>query len=101
MNLTEPGTIELGRVLLESGIGIEAGVFSVSDADALLRAAWADRLHRLLVEVTFEHDDARAVSLGRRARPTASVWRCSRQLAVVDAEIAMEIGVRRFGGHAV
>lgn len=43
MNLTEPGTIELGRVLLESGIGIEAGVFSVLDADALLRAAWADR----------------------------------------------------------
>ncbi|MBV9472906.1 MAG: 3-keto-5-aminohexanoate cleavage protein [Solirubrobacterales bacterium] len=63
LNLSETGATELGEVLLDCGIGIEAGVFTVPDADALLSAPWAERVHRVLVEVIFEHEDARAVAL--------------------------------------
>ncbi len=63
LNLAEPGSVELGGVLLERGIGIEAGVFDLGDADALLAAPWAGRVTRILVETIFEHDDAAAVAL--------------------------------------
>jgi len=63
LNLAEEGSIELGAALLELGIGIEAGVFGLDDADALLRAPWAARVTRVLVETIFEHDDCAAVEL--------------------------------------
>jgi uncharacterized protein (DUF849 family) len=102
LNLAEPGTIELGHVLLECGIGIEAGVFTVSDADALLRAPWAEQVHRVLVEVIFEHDDARAVSLARAidervaglGRPRLWHGDARANWAVVDAGLAMGMDVR-------
>jgi uncharacterized protein (DUF849 family) len=102
LNLAEPGTIELGHVLLESGIGIEAGVFTVSDADALLRAPWAELVHRVLVEVIFEHDDARAVSLAQAidervaglGRPRLWHGDARANWAVLDAGIAMGMDVR-------
>jgi len=64
LNLAEERSIELGSELLARGIGIEAGVFDLGDADALLAAPWAGQVTRVLVEVLFEHDDASAVELG-------------------------------------
>ena len=63
LNLAEEGSIELGLALLERGIGIEAGIFDLDDAAALLGAPWAERVTRVLVETIFEHDDASAVEL--------------------------------------
>jgi uncharacterized protein (DUF849 family) len=65
LNVSEEGMTELGSVLLECGIGIEAGVFTLDDADTLLSVPWARDVHRVLVEVIFEHDDGEAVKLAR------------------------------------
>lgn len=63
LNLSEPGSVELGAELLAAGVGIEAGIFTLADADALLAAPWAERVHRVLVEVIHERDGAAAVAL--------------------------------------
>ena len=63
LNLAEPGSIELGAELLAAGVAIEAGVFTLADAEALLAAPWADRVRRVLVEVIYERDDGAAVAL--------------------------------------
>lgn len=65
LNLAEDGAFELGAALLERGIGIEAGVFTLEGAQRLLDAPWAPAVRRVLVEVIFEHDDAAAVGLAR------------------------------------
>ena len=65
LNLAEPGSVELGAELLAAGVGIEAGVFTLEDADALLAAPWAAQVHRVLVEVIYEYDDRAAVALAR------------------------------------
>lgn len=65
LNLAEPGAIDLGGALLECGIGIEAGVFTLEGADALLAAPWGSAVHCVLVETIFEHDDDSAVELAR------------------------------------
>jgi uncharacterized protein (DUF849 family) len=102
LNLSEAGSIELGHVLLDCGIGIEAGVFTLADADVLLEAPWAERVRRILVEVIFEHDDARAVSLARAldarvarlGRPRLWHGDARANWAVVDAAIAAGRDVR-------
>ncbi len=38
LNLSEDGAVELGAALVDRGIGIEAGVWTLEDADALLAA---------------------------------------------------------------
>jgi hypothetical protein len=65
LNLCEAGVIELRSKLPGCGIGIEASVFTLDDADALLAAPWAKAVHRVLLEVIFEHDDDEAVRLAR------------------------------------
>jgi uncharacterized protein (DUF849 family) len=60
LNLVQDDAVELGAALLERGVGIEAGVFSVADAEALLAAPWAARVHRVLVEILDEEDDGDA-----------------------------------------
>lgn len=65
LNLAEDGAVELGSVLLERGIGIEAGLFTLDQTDLLLAAPWAAAIRRVLVEVIFEHEDAVAVDLAR------------------------------------
>ena len=50
VNLSEDGFAEVMRVLLANGIGIEAGVWSVQDADRLAASGLADRLTRVLIE---------------------------------------------------
>jgi uncharacterized protein (DUF849 family) len=102
LNLSEAGSIELGHALLDCRIAIEAGVFTLADADALLRAPWAERVHRILVEVIFEHDDAQAVSLARAidehvarlGRPRLWHGDARANWAVVDAGIAAGQDVR-------
>lgn len=50
VNVGEEGFADVMRVLLDNGIGIEAGVWSVEDADRLAACGLADRLTRVLVE---------------------------------------------------
>lgn len=102
LNLAEDGAIELGAVLLECGIGIEAGVFGLADADKLLAAPWAGAVHRVLVEVIFEHNDALAVELARAIDAHVAVLERPRlwhgdaraNWAVVDAGLAAGVDVR-------
>jgi len=55
LNLEEPGADELARALIdELGVGVEAGVFAVSDVEALAASSFRDELVRVLIEV----DDA-------------------------------------------
>ncbi|RSN09378.1 hypothetical protein DMB42_18940 [Nonomuraea sp. WAC 01424] len=51
VNLSEPGFGDLARALLEAGIGVEAGVWSPSDAATLTASGLAGRMTRILVEV--------------------------------------------------
>jgi uncharacterized protein (DUF849 family) len=102
LNLSEDGSIELGAALLERGIGIEAGIFTLEDADRLLGAPWASEVQRVLVEVIFEPDDASAVALARAidervaelGRPRLWHGDARATWAVVDAGLAAGRDVR-------
>jgi len=102
LNLVEQGAIELGSALLECGIGIEAGVFTLDGADALLAAPWASAVHRVLVEAIFEHDDDSAVELARAIDARVAVlgrprlWHGDARAnwAVVDAGLVAGVDVR-------
>jgi uncharacterized protein (DUF849 family) len=50
VNMSEEGAIELMRALTDNGIGIEAGVWSVQDAERLAASGYGDRVTRILVE---------------------------------------------------
>jgi uncharacterized protein (DUF849 family) len=50
VNLSEAGARELMAALLDRGIGIEAGVWSVEDAERLAASGLAGRVTRILVE---------------------------------------------------
>ena len=50
VNLSEEGSIEIMRALIEAGVGIEAGVWTVEDVDKLAASGLADRVKRILVE---------------------------------------------------
>jgi len=50
VNLSEEGSIEIMRALIEAGVGIEAGVWTVEDADTLAASGLADQVTRILVE---------------------------------------------------
>ena len=50
VNLSEPGALELMEVLLEIGVGIEAGVWTVEDAELLAASGLGSRVTRILVE---------------------------------------------------
>jgi uncharacterized protein (DUF849 family) len=67
LNLEQADAVELGAALLDRGIGIEAGVFSVADAEKLLAAPWAARVHRVLVEILDEEADGEAAVAQARA----------------------------------
>lgn len=51
VNLSEDEALDTIRTLLGRGIRVEAGVWSVEDADLLLRSGLADRIERVLVEL--------------------------------------------------
>jgi len=50
VNLCEEGAVEVMRALLAAGIGIEAGVWTPQDAQALVTCGLADQVTRVLVE---------------------------------------------------
>jgi uncharacterized protein (DUF849 family) len=50
VNLSEPGATEIMAVLMEAGIGIEAGVWTVSDAERLAASGMGAKVTRILVE---------------------------------------------------
>jgi uncharacterized protein (DUF849 family) len=102
LNLEQDDALALGPVLRERGIGIEAGVFTLRDAERLLAAPWARDVTRVLVEVIYEDDPAEAVALARAidARTEAlgrpRLWHGDARAswAVVDAGIAAGRDVR-------
>jgi uncharacterized protein (DUF849 family) len=49
-NFREEGVLELCDLLHRLGIGIEAGISTVADAEALIASGWARHLVRVLVE---------------------------------------------------
>ena len=62
VNLSEEGAAETMRALIDAGIGIEAGVWSVEDAERLAAGGLGDRVTRVLVEpVDVSAGDAVAV----------------------------------------
>ena len=50
VNLSEDGSLEVMRALLRAGIGVEAGVWTVADAELLLSSGLADRMLRICIE---------------------------------------------------
>jgi uncharacterized protein (DUF849 family) len=50
VNLCEDGAVEVMRALLAAGIGIEAGVWTPGDAEALVSCGLASQVTRVLVE---------------------------------------------------
>lgn len=50
VNLSESGAADTMRTLLDAGVGIEAGVWSVEDAERLAASGLGDRVTRILVE---------------------------------------------------
>jgi len=50
INLSEPGATDLMRAVLEAGVGIEAGVWTVEDAEVLAASGLGGEVTRILVE---------------------------------------------------
>ncbi len=50
VNLSEPGATELMKALIQAGVGIEAGVWSVEDAERLSASGLGPHATRILVE---------------------------------------------------
>ena len=75
VNVHEDGALQLMRVLLERGIGVEAGVWNVRSAHALLSGGLANECLRILIEPAEGTRDAMAnldeieATLGRLSRP--------------------------------
>jgi uncharacterized protein (DUF849 family) len=68
VNLSEAGAADVMRTLLEAGVGIEAGVWSVEDAERLAASGLGDRVTRVLIEpVAVSAGDALAVVDGIHA----------------------------------
>ena len=57
-NQGEPGTVELCELLLSRGVGIEAGLLSIEDAQAFVRSGLAGRCRRVLIEPLDDDPDA-------------------------------------------
>jgi uncharacterized protein (DUF849 family) len=50
VNLSEPGATEVMRALIRAGVGIEAGVWTVEDAERLAASGLGGQVTRILVE---------------------------------------------------
>jgi uncharacterized protein (DUF849 family) len=50
VNLSEDGSLQVMRALLEAEIGVEAGVWTVADAQVLVASGLSDRMLRICVE---------------------------------------------------
>jgi uncharacterized protein (DUF849 family) len=50
VNLSEPGATEVMKALIQAGVGIEAGVWTVEDAELLAASGLGELVTRILVE---------------------------------------------------
>jgi uncharacterized protein (DUF849 family) len=62
VNFSEPGVADLCAHFLSCGVGIEAGIWSVEDADLLLQLGLAERCLRILIEAQERAPDAAVVA---------------------------------------
>lgn len=62
VNVSELGWAGIARAALHAGIGVEAGLATVNDADEFTRSPFAHQVIRALVEVDGGAEDARAVA---------------------------------------
>jgi uncharacterized protein (DUF849 family) len=60
VNFSESGAIDLSELLLRIGIGIEAGISTVADAELFLDSGYARHAQRVLVEPEEESDPVKA-----------------------------------------
>ena len=86
VNIHEEGVLEVIRILLDRGVGVEAGIWTARAAETLLGSGLADECLRILIEPAEEPGDARAnlagieAALGPVSRPRllhglgASAW---------------------------
>lgn len=61
VNFSEPGTLELCELLMGKRIGIEAGLWTIADAEAFVEAGLAKRCLRILIEPR-ERDPREAIA---------------------------------------
>jgi uncharacterized protein (DUF849 family) len=73
VNLGELGWAGSIRAALHAGIGVEAGLASPADADALADSAFAHRLVRVLIEVDAGVDQAHAIA-ARAPEGVPQLW---------------------------
>lgn len=60
VNFIEEGAAELSRLLLDRGIGVEAGLGTLADVEVLRQSGLASRMIRFLIEVEPEEPDEAA-----------------------------------------
>jgi uncharacterized protein (DUF849 family) len=77
-NQGEAGILEVCDLLLRRGVGVEAGLLSLADAEAFVRAGIADRCVRVLIEPLDADPD------------TAVAHAAAMEQVVVDAGITLE-----------
>ena len=70
VNLSEPGADELAGLLGELGVAVEAGVWSVADADQLAASEFGSRVLRILIE---PHDGVAEVAVAVAANVEAAL----------------------------
>ncbi|HET8842005.1 MAG TPA: 3-keto-5-aminohexanoate cleavage protein [Ktedonobacteraceae bacterium] len=58
VNFDEPGVVELCNVLLERGIGVEAGLSGIAEVESWLNSGLAERCLRILLEPVEEEASA-------------------------------------------
>lgn len=58
VNFSEDGAIDVCRLLLRLGVGVEAGIWTLEDAELLIESGLADRCLRVLVEPDDEEPQA-------------------------------------------
>src|SRR5580693_2006932 len=63
VNLSEDGAETVMQALLDAGIGIEAGIWSVDDAERLAASGFATRVVRVLVEIVHPVQDPAAEAM--------------------------------------
>jgi uncharacterized protein (DUF849 family) len=86
VNVHEPGALEIAELLLDRGIGVEAGVWTADAASDLAESDLASRCLRILVEPMAQTiDDARDVVAGIEAALTAAAPHIPRLLHGIDA----------------
>jgi len=103
VNLSEAGSVEVGRALLAAGIGIEAGLATAEDAAALVASGWAARCLRVLLEPQEPYSAAALATADACARlldshdlrPPRLLHGCDRTVwPVLDAALARGLDIR-------